>query len=109
MSRLTESSDELFEVDQSVLVLVQEFEEAGRQCRSVATTDPRRECGEQLGELGRVDTVLLQVRQAGIVTLGCRATGAPITAGHVFGLKECTIQRERKTLHSEQTLLLLYF
>lgn len=84
---LTESSDELFEVDQSVLVLVQQSEEAGRQGGGVASTDPGTQCREQLGELSWVNAVLLQVRKAGIVALGCRAAGAPVTARHVFGLK----------------------
>lgn len=53
----------------------------------MAPTDPGSECGEELGELDRVDAVLLQVRQAGVVTLGCGAAGAPVAARHVFGLK----------------------
>lgn len=85
---LTESSDELFEVDQSILVLVQQSEEASRQCRGVASTKPGSKGSEQLAELGRVNAVLLQVWQAGVMALCCRAAGTPITAGHVFGLKD---------------------
>lgn len=84
---LTESSDELLEVDKSILVLVQESKEPGWQRGGVTPTDPGSKGSEELGELDRVDAVLLQVRQAGVVTLCCGTAGAPVAARHVFGLK----------------------
>jgi len=58
-SELTESGDELFEVDEPILVLVQKSEEAGRHRVGVTSTDPGSQCGEELSELGWVNTVLL--------------------------------------------------
>lgn len=84
--RLTESSDELFEIDQTILVLVQESEEASRQDGGVASTCPGGQNREELSELDQINAILLQVRQAGVMALRCRTAGAPVTAGHVFGL-----------------------
>lgn len=84
--RLTESSDELFEIDETILVLVQEPEEASRQYGGVSSTCPWGQNSEELSELDWIDAILLQVRQAGVVALRCRTAGAPVTAGHVFGL-----------------------
>lgn len=98
---LTESGDELLEVDQTILVLVQESEEAGRQRGTVAPAHPGRQCGEQLGELKRVDAVLLQVWQAGVVAVGRRAAGAPVTAGHVFGLRDRGTGGAGGSVHSQ--------
>lgn len=64
------------------------------------SADPGSERDEELTELKRVDAVLLQVRQAGIVTLSGRAAGTPVTAGHVFGLDRQNGQKKEAGLEA---------
>lgn len=53
----------------------------------MAAANPGSQGRKQLGKLARVDAVLLQVWQTGIVAFGGRTAGAPVAARHVFGLK----------------------
>lgn len=53
----------------------------------MAAANPWSKGRKQLGKLARVDAVLLQVGQTGVVAFRGRTAGAPVAARHVFGLK----------------------
>lgn len=83
---LTDTGDELFEVDERVFVLVEQAEESAGQRVGVKTAAPGRQSREELSELTAVNAILLKIRQTGVVTLRRRAARSPITAHDVFGL-----------------------
>jgi len=87
---LTQPGDKLLEVDEAILVVaVQQTEEACGQDGRVRPAHPRPQRPEELAELARVDAVLLQVGQAGVVAVGRRrAAGPPVAAHDVLGLEE---------------------
>lgn len=62
----------------------------------MAAAHPGSKGRKELGELGRVNAVLLQVGQAGVVALTGRAAGAPVAARHVLGLREEEAARARQ-------------
>lgn len=84
---LTQPRDELPEVNQGVSILIQELEQAGGQHLGVSATRPGKEQHEHALELLKVDAVLLQVRQAGVVPVQGIAAPAPVAAGQMLSLK----------------------
>lgn len=84
---LTEAVDELAEVDESVRVLVEQAEEADSEAVGVCAAGPGKEHREQPLKLLQIHAVLLQVGQAGVMTVHRVTRAAPVTAGQVFGLK----------------------
>lgn len=85
--RLTQATDELPKIDEGISVLVKETEEAQSQGVRVGPVGPGEQQLEEAFELLQVDAVLLQVGQAGVMTLCGVAAAAPVTAGQVFRLK----------------------
>lgn len=83
---LTQACDKFFEVDEAVLVLIQQAEEARCEGGRVDAAHPDAQGAKELRELAQVDAVLLQVRQAGVVAFRCRGAGTPVTAHDVLGL-----------------------
>lgn len=85
--RLTQATDELPKIDEGISVLVKETEEAQSQGVRVGPVGPGEQQLEEAFELLQVDAVLLQVGQAGVMTLCGVAAAAPVTAGQVLRLK----------------------
>lgn len=86
-SLLTQAIDKLSEVDEGISVLVQKTEESHSQRVRVGSVGPGEQQVEQALKLLNVNAVLLQVRQAGVMTLCGIAAAAPVTAGQVLGLE----------------------
>lgn len=66
--------------------MVEQTEEADGQQVRLGAVGPGEQLLEESFELLRVDAVLLQVRQAGVVALCWVAAAAPVAAGQVLRL-----------------------
>lgn len=83
----TQATDELPKIDEGISVLVKETEESHSQGVGVRPIGPGEQQVEEAFELLYINAVLLQVGQAGVMTLCGVAAATPVTAGKMLRLK----------------------
>lgn len=83
--------------------MVEQTEEAHGQQVRLGAVGPGEQLLEEAFELLRVDAVLLQVRQAGVVALRWVAAAAPVAAGQVLRLDSQEAREENSLARLEFT------
>lgn len=84
----TESTAELFEVDETVLVLIYEAEHPEGEAALVGAKSPGLQQREELTELLETQLVLLQIGQAGVMVQQSRAFHGPVAAKEMLPLRK---------------------